>query len=77
MKEQNKLDKVIHDNTTLQLALLHKENRKLKKNKKRLNRAIINLKFKLIMKRPRMTLTSKRNKRIWLDVLAEVSEKMQ
>ena len=74
LKEQIKLKKAMHVDTTLHLGLLHKENKKLKKKNKRLNKAIINLRFKLLMKRPRMTLTSKRNRRIRLDVLAEVSE---
>ena len=77
LKYQIKLNKEKHDNTTLQLGLFHKENRKFKKNNKRLKKAIINLRFKLLMKMPRMTLTSKRNRRIRLDVLAEVSEHMQ
>ena len=76
LKEQNKLDKSMHDNTTLHLGLLHKENRKLKKKNKKLNRTIINLKFKLLMKNTRMKLTSKRNIRIRLDVLVEVSKHM-
>ena len=67
----------MHDNNTMQLGLLHKENKKLKKKNKRLNREIINLRFKLLMKRPRMTLISKMNRRISLDVVAEVSEHMQ
>ena len=62
---------------TLQLGTLHKENQKLKKKNKKMNRALINLEFKLLIKKPIMTLTSKRNKKIRLDVLAEVSEHME
>lgn len=44
LKEQNKLDKAIHDNTILHLGLWYKKNRKLKRKNKFLNRAVINLK---------------------------------
>ena len=76
MEEQNKLDKAIYDNTTLQLGPWHKKNRKLKKNNNSLNKAIINLKFKILMKKPKMTLNSKKNKIIRLDFLADVSEQI-
>ena len=67
----------MNDNSNVQLEILSKDNRKMKKRNKRLNRALINLRFKLLMKKLRVTLTSKRNRRIRLDVLAEVSEHMQ
>ena len=76
LKEKNKLDKAIHDNSILHLGLWYKKNRKLKKKNKLLNRAVINLKYKLLMRRPKMIVTSKKNKRRKLDVLAEVSEQM-
>jgi len=74
LKEQNKLDKAIHDNTILHLGLWYKKNRKLKRKNKILNRAAINLKYQLLMRKPRMTVTSKKNKRRKLDILSEVSE---
>jgi len=46
LKDQNKLDKIIHDNTMLHLGLWHKKNRKLKKKNRRLSRALINLKYR-------------------------------
>jgi len=75
LKEQSILDKIIHDNTMLHLGLWQKKNRKLKKKRKRLSRALINLKFKCLMRKPRMMLVP-RKKRRRLDVLAEVSEHM-
>jgi len=77
LKEQNKSDNAIHNNTILHLGLWYKKNRELKRKNKILNRAVINLKYKLLMRKPRMTVTSKKNKRRKLDVLAEVSEKIQ
>ena len=69
------MDKIIHDNTMLHLGLWQKKNRKLKKKSKRLSRALINLKFKCLMRKPRMTVVPRKKKRR-LDVLAEVSEHM-
>lgn len=77
LTEQSKLDKDIHDNTIMHLGLWYKKNRKLKKKNRSLNRIVINLKYRLLMKKPRMAITSKRSKRRKLDALAEVSEKMQ
>lgn len=75
LKEQNKLDKIIHENTMLHLGLWQKKNRKLKKKNRRLNRDLINLKFRCLMRKPRMKVVP-RKKKIRLDVLAEVSEHM-
>jgi len=75
LKEQNKLDKVIHDNTMLHLGLWHKKNRKLKKKNRRLSRAFISLKYRCLMMKPKMTVMSRKKKRR-LDVLVEVSEQM-
>ena len=77
LREQSKLDKAIHENTILHLRLWYKNNRKLKRKNRNLNRTIINLKYRLLMKKPRMAVSSKRSKRRKLDVLAEVSEQMQ
>lgn len=76
-REQSKLDKDIHDNTIMHLGLWCTKNRKLKRKNRSLNRTIIKLKCKLLMKKPIMVVTSKKSKRIKLDVLAEVFEKMQ
>lgn len=72
LKEQNKLDKIIHDNTMLHLGLWHKKNRKFKRKNKNLNRALINLKYRFLMRKPRMAVAVKKSKKR-LDVLYEVS----
>jgi len=77
LREQSKLDKAIHDNTIIHLGLWYKKNRKLKRKNRSLNRTVINLKYRLLMKKPRMAVTSKKSKRRKLDVLAKVSEKIQ
>ena len=69
------MDKIIHDNTMLHLGLWQKKNRKLKKKNRRLNGALINLKFRCLMRKSRMVVVPRKNKRS-LDVLAEVSEHM-
>jgi len=75
LKEQSKVDKIVHDNTMLHLGLWQKKNRKLKKKCKKLSRALINLKFRCLVKKPRTILASRRKRRR-LDVLAEASEHM-
>ena len=59
------------------MKALYKANKKLKKRNKKLNRALIDLRFKLFMRKPRMALTTKRSRKRRLDVLAEVSEHME
>lgn len=75
LKEQGRLDKIIHNNTMFHLRLWQKKNRKIKKNNRGLNRALINLKFRCIMRKLRMVVVPRKNKRR-LDVLAEVSKHM-
>jgi len=77
LREQSKLDKAIHDKTILHLGLWYKKNRKLKRKNGSLNRIVINLEYRLLMKKPRMSVTSKKRKRRKLDVLAEESKQMQ
>ena len=74
LKQHNQLEKVISDNTILNLGRWYKNNRKLKIKNKSLNMAVINLKYKLLMRKPRMAVTSKKSKRRKLDILAEVSK---
>jgi len=74
LKEQRKLDKSIHHNTILHLGLWYKKNKKLKRKNINLNKTVINIKYRLLMKKPRMAITSKRRKRRKLDVLVEVSK---
>ena len=72
LKEKIKVDKIVHDNTMLHLGLWQNKNRKLKKKCKKLSRALINLKFRCLVKKPRTILASRRKRRR-LDVLAEAS----
>ena len=75
LKEQSKVDKIVHDNTMLHLGLSQKKNRKLKRKCKKLSRALINLKFRCLVRKPRTILAARRKTRR-LDVLAEASEHM-
>jgi len=59
----------------LHLGLWQKKNRKLMKKCKKLSRALINLKFKCLVRKPRTILASKKKRR-GLDVLAEALEHM-
>jgi len=76
LREQSKLDKAIHDNTIMHLGLWYKKNRKLKRKNRSMNRTVINLKYRILMRKPRMIVTSKMSKRRKLDVLVEVSQQM-
>jgi len=60
----------------LHLGLWRKKNKKLKRKNKKLNRALINLKYRFLMRRPRMEVGAKKIKKR-LDVLVEVLEQMQ
>ena len=73
LREQSKVDKIFHDNTMLHLGLWQKKNRKLKRKCKKLSRALINLKFRCLVRKPRTNLAARRKRRR-LDVLAEASE---
>ena len=70
------MDRAIHDSTMLHLGLRYNKNKKLKKKNKKLSRTLINLKYRLLMRKPRMAVSAKRSKKRKLDVLAEVSEQM-
>ena len=54
---------------------LYKASEKLKKKNKNLSRAL-NLRFKLVIRKLRMSLNIKKSRKRKLDVLAEVSEYM-
>ena len=75
LKEQSRLDKIIHDNTMLHLGLWQKKNRKLKKKCKRLNTTLVNLKFRCLMRKYRMVVVPRKRRR-GMDVVAEASEHM-
>jgi len=61
----------------LHLGLWYKKNRKLKGKNKKLNRTLINLKYRFLMRKPRMEVSAKKSKKRKLDVLAKVSKQMQ
>ena len=75
LKEQSKVEKIVHENTMLYLGLWQKKNRKLKRKCKKLSRALISLKFRCSVRKPRTNLAARRKRRR-LDVLAEASEHM-
>ena len=66
----------MNSNLSLQMKNLYKANEKLKKKNKKLSRALTNLRFKLIIRKPRRPLTVRKSRKRGLDVLAEVSEYM-
>ena len=55
---------------------LYKASEKLKKKNKKLSRALTNLRFNLVIRKPRRPLTIRQSKIRGLDVLAEVSKYM-
>ena len=75
LKEQGKVDKMVHNNTMLHLGLWKRKNRKLKKKCRKLSRALVNLKFRCLVRKPRVNLATKRKRRR-LDVLAEASQQV-
>jgi len=60
LKEQNKVDKIIHDNTMLHLGQWQKKNKKFKKKCKKLSRELINLKFRCLIRKPRMVVAPRK-----------------
>ena len=76
LREQVKLKSDMNTSLSLQMEKLYKASEKLKKKNKKLSKALINLRFKLVIKKPRRPSTSRKSRRRSLDVLAEVSEYM-
>ena len=74
---RNQIEKTINDNTLLHLGLWFKKNKNLNNKNKNINRQIINLNYNLLMRKPRMVVTKRKEKKLNLDVLAEVSGKMK
>ena len=70
LREQVKLKGNINSTLSQKMEGLYKANKKL-------NRALINLKFKTLIRKPRMELTTRRSRKKRLDVLAEVSVQME
>ena len=77
LREQVKLKGSINNTLSQKMEGLYKANKKLKKRNRKLNMALVNLKFKTLMRKPRMALTTRRSRKIRLDVLAEVSVQME
>lgn len=69
------MEKIIHDNTMLHLELWQKKNMKLKKKCRKLSRELIILKFRCLMRKPKMVVVPRKMRR-GLDVLTEASEHM-
>ena len=57
LKSQNEVQIAKSDNLLLHLILWYKKNKKLKKANRSMKRKIINLKYKILMKKPRMAVT--------------------
>ena len=77
LKAHNEIQIAKSHKLLLHLNLWYKKNMKLKKKKRALQRQVINLKYKILMTKPRMEVTGKKVKKMNLDVLAEVSKEMQ
>ena len=75
-REQFKMKSDMNTTLSLQMEKLYKASEKLKKKNKKLSRALINLRFKLVIRKPRMPLNTKQSRKRKLDVLAEFSEYM-
>ena len=77
LREQVKLKGSINSTLSQKMEGLYKANKKLKKRNKKLNRALINLKFKTLIRKPKMALTTRRSKKIRLYVLTELSVQIE
>ena len=77
LREQVKLKSDMNSTLSLQMKKLHKASERLKKKNKKLSRALTNLRFKLVIRKPRRPLNVRKSRRRGLDVLAEVSEYME
>jgi len=76
-KAQNKIQIAKSDSLLLHLSMWFNKNKKLKKKNKALHKQVINLKYKILMRKPRMAITEKKVKKMNLDVLADVSKQIQ
>ena len=73
LREQVKLKGDMNTTLSLQMKKLHKASEKLKKKNKKLSRALINLRFNLIIRKPKRPLIVRKSKIRALYFLAEVS----
>ena len=76
LREQVKLKSNMNTTLSLQMEKLYKASEKLEKKNKKLSRALINLRLKLVIRKPRMPLNIKKIRKKKLYVVAEVSEYM-
>ena len=74
LKDQVKLKTDMNSTLSLHIDKVEKTNEKLKTRNKKLIRALTNLRFKLVIRKPRRPLASRQRRRRGLDVLAEASE---
>ena len=77
LREQVKLKGDMNTTLSLQMKKLYKASERLNKKNKTLSRALTNLRFKLVIRKPRRPLIVRQSRRRGLDVLVEVSEYME
>lgn len=77
LRDEVKLKGSKNNTLSQQMEVLYKANKKLKIRNKKLNRALINLRFKALTRKPRMALTTRRSRKMRLDVLTKVSVQME
>ena len=74
LKSQSEIQAAKSENILLHLSLWYKNNKKLKQKNRALQWQVINLKYKILMRKPRMEVGGKKGKKMELNVLAEVSK---
>ena len=74
MKIQNDIQRTQNDNILLHIFHWYKKNKKLKAKNKLLRSKIRNLKCRILVKKPRMKTSTRKEKITNLDVLARASE---
>ena len=74
LKDQIKRKTDMNSTLSLHIDKVERTNEKLKTRNKKLVRALTNLRFKLVIRKPRRPLAFKQRRRRGLDVLVEASE---
>jgi len=74
LKDQIKLKTDMNSTLSLHINKVERTNEKMKTRNKKLIRALTNLRFKLVIRKPRRPLAFRQRRRRGLDVLAEASE---
>lgn len=62
MKAQSEIQIAKSDNLILHLSLWYKKNKKMKKENRIMQREIISLKYKILMRKPRILVVAKKKK---------------